>query len=134
MVVDTSAIVAIYAGEPETLRLSEAIANDGAPLISAGTMLELSIVLSTLTKTRRAYSDDWLTRFLKSGKFRVEAVTEAQVAIAIAAHRIYGKGMGNQAQVNFGDCFSYALAKSLNAPLLYKGGDFSKTDIQSALN
>jgi ribonuclease VapC len=63
----------------------------------------------------------------------VSDVTSAHLRIAREAHLKYGKGMGHPAQLNFGDCFSYALAKSLDAPLLYKGGDFAKTDIKSAI-
>ena len=64
---------------------------------------------------------------------RVIDVDGNQIVIAREAHLRYGKGLGHPAQLNFGDCFSYALAKSLDVPLLYKGDDFAKTDIKSAL-
>jgi ribonuclease VapC len=131
--VDTSAIVAIYAGESDAANLNAAITNDASPAISAGTLLELTIVLRTYSAQSRIIADEWLEQFLASGQFVVHAVSEEQVTIARDAHRRYGKGMGHPAQLNFGDCFSYALAKSLDAPLLYKGADFAKTDVVSAL-
>ena len=131
--VDTSAIVCIFAGEAEARQFNERISADGEPVISAGTVVELSMVLRTLTATSRLISDDWLDRFLLSATFRVEPVTTEIVTLAREAHRRFGKGMGHSAQLNFGDCFSYALAKSLNVPLLYKGNDFAKTDIISAV-
>ena len=63
----------------------------------------------------------------------VSDVTAAHTRIARDAHLRFGKGMGHPAQLNFGDCFSYALAKFLDVPLLYNGGDFAKTDIRPAL-
>lgn len=133
IVVDTSAIVSIFAGEPDALRLSERIAVDGSPLISAGNLVELTIVLRTISAKSRLISDDWIDRFLRQAKIGVEPITQELAAIATDAHLRYGKGMGHPAQLNFGDCFSYALAKSLDAPLLYKGGDFARTDVKSAL-
>ena len=133
IVVDTSAIVSIFAGEPDALRLSERIAVDGSPLISAGNLVELTIVLRTISAKSRLISDDWIDRFLRQAKIGVEPITQELAAIATHAHLRYGKGMGHPAQLNFGDCFSYALAKSLDVPLLYKGGDFARTDIKSAL-
>jgi ribonuclease VapC len=131
--VDTSAIVCIFAGEVEARQFNERITADGEPVISAGTLVELSIVLRTLTATSRLISDDWLDRFLLSANFRIDPVTTEIVALAREAHRRFGKGMGHSAQLNFGDCFAYALAKSLNAPLLYKGTDFARTDVVSAV-
>ena len=131
--VDSSAVVAIYAGEPDAAALSRAIVNDAQPVISAATLVETIIVLRTLTTPRDRFPDEWLDQFLSEGKFRIEPVTEEIAAIARTAHLRYGKGMGHPAQLNFGDCFSYALAKALGAPLLYKGGDFARTDIGSAL-
>ena len=133
IVVDTSAIVAIYAGENEALAFSDRISADGEPILSAGTLLELTLVLRGLGENSILLADSWIDRLVASAGFRIEHVTETQVTIARDAHRRYGKGMGHPAQLNFGDCFSYALAKSLNVPLLYKGGDFAMTDIASAI-
>jgi ribonuclease VapC len=130
IVVDTSALVAIFAREPEGERFKDVMLDDDAPLISAATLLETSIVLRTFG--RRPTSDGELDDFVREN-LRVMGVDANQVQAARDAHLKYGKGMGHPAQLNFGDCFAYALAKSLNVPLLYKGGDFAKTDIVSAV-
>lgn len=103
---------------------------DNQPTISAATVLETSIVLRTRHKelAMDRELDDLIAAALS-----VSDVTADQIRIARDAHLRYGKGMGHPAQLNFGDCFSYALAKSLDVPLLYKGQDLAKTDIRSAL-
>lgn len=128
--VDTSAIVAIFNQEAEAGRFLTRILADDDPVISAASLLETSIVLRGLD--RRRASDAELDAFI-AGSLRVVDVTSEQAAIARAAHARYGKGMGRRAQLNFGDCFSYALAKSFGVSLLYKGADFAQTDIVSAL-
>ena len=75
---------------------------------------------------------DDLDLFLARAKIEVEPVTEEQVQVARKAWRRYGKGSGHVARLNFGDCFSYALAKSLGEELLYKGADFAHTDVAHA--
>jgi ribonuclease VapC len=130
IVVDTSVLVAMFAKEPDAQRFKMRIAADEGPVISAATMLETSIVLRTLGGRRS--SDQELDGFVAEN-LTIVAVDSDQVQIARDAHLRFGKGMGHPAQLNFGDCFSYALAKSLDAPLLYKGADFAKTDIKSAL-
>jgi len=127
--VDSSAIVAIFMREAEAEHFLARILADDDPVISAASLLETSIVLRALD--RQNASDAELDGFV-AGCLRVVEVTAEQVAIARAAYARYGKGMGHGAQLNFGDCFSYALAKSLGVPLLYKGMDFSRTDIVSA--
>ncbi len=77
--------------------------------------------------------DAWLEAVLATAPIRLIEVNLDQAQLAREAHRRYGKAMGPSAQLNFGDCFAYALAKSLDAPLLFKGNDFSQTDIESAL-
>ncbi len=74
-----------------------------------------------------------LEEFVREFGLIVEPVTEVQAKIARRAYREYGKGSGNPAQLNFGDCFSYALAKDRDEPLLYKGSDFVHTDARSAI-
>ncbi|KQW56620.1 ribonuclease, partial [Ensifer sp. Root1252] len=96
--------------------------------ISAATILELSIVIEArLGEAGAAELDLWL---YKAG-VEVVAVDAEQIAIARRAWRSFGKGR-HPASLNFGDCFSYALAKSRNEPLLFKGDDFSRTDIEAA--
>ena len=101
--------------------------------MSAGTLLAASIVLRTIDRKTAATADSTLDDFISTLKIDVVPVTVELANRARIAHAKYGKGTGHPAQLNFGDCFSYALAKSLDAPLLYKGGDFSKTDIVSAI-
>jgi ribonuclease VapC len=70
---------------------------------------------------------------LRDAGIAIEPVTEAQARIAREVYRDYGRGSGHPAQLNFGDCFAYALARDFREPLLYKGADFASTDIPSAL-
>jgi ribonuclease VapC len=128
--VDSSAIVAILKLEPDFEILLRRLLQDDERAISAATLLETSVVLRTLDKA--SASDDALDT-LVAKHLSVRDVTADHVRIAREAHLRFGKGMDHPAQLNFGDCFSYALAKSLDVPLLYKGGDFAKTDIKSAL-
>jgi ribonuclease VapC len=128
--VDSSAIVAILKLEPDFEILLRRLLQDDERAISAATLLETSVVLRTLDKA--SASDDALDT-LVAKHLSVRDVTADHVRIAREAHLRFGKGMDHPVQLNFGDCFSYALAKSLDVPLLYKGGDFAKTDIKSAL-
>ena len=73
-----------------------------------------------------------LDEFIETAEIVVEPVTEQQARIAREAYRDFGKGSGHPAQLNFGDCVSYALAKTTGEPLLFKGNDFSRTDIRPA--
>lgn len=70
---------------------------------------------------------------LREARFAIEPVTEAQARIAREAYRDFGRGSGHPARLNFGDCFAYALAKTMNEPLLFNGDDFTQTDVKSAL-
>jgi ribonuclease VapC len=74
-----------------------------------------------------------LDELVRTAEIHLAAVDEAQARVAREAYRDFGKGSGHKAQLNFGDCFAYALAKTLNEPLLFKGTDFSQTDVRSAL-
>lgn len=130
IVVDSSAIVAILDREPDREQILRRLLDDDQPSVSAATILETSIVLRT--RHKKLAADHELDE-LVSTALTVLDVTADHVQIAREAHLRYGKGMGHPAQLNFGDCFSYALAKSLEVPLLYKGKDFAMTDIKSAL-
>lgn len=131
IVVDTSAIVSIFLKEGDAQLFADAMQSADGVAFSAGSCLELSIVL----RARLPLSDldDRIDFFISSGNISVESVTAEQARIARDAHARFGKGSGHPAQLNFGDCFSYALAKALNAPLLFKGKDFAHTDIRPAL-
>ena len=129
IVIDSSALVAILNDEPERTQFIDAIVDHGAPSISASTYLETAMVLELRFGTRVARELDTLI-----GDIGISVVPfdHAQAAIARDAFRRYGKGL-HKAGLNFGDCFSYALAKALDAPLLFKGNDFARTDIKPAL-
>lgn len=133
IVVDTSAIAAIYFQEPDARHLAEALWASSETRISAGTVLELTIVLATRKRETARLTELWLNEFLEQADIEIEPVSVQQLQVARTAYVRYGKGMSHPAQLNFGDCFAYALAKWLDAPLLFKGNDFSQTDIVSAL-
>lgn len=130
MIVDTSALVAILAAEPDHERLVLALETAGWRSMSAGSWIELGAVL-----TRRfggAMIDD-LDNLMSELRVAIEPVTVEQAHIGRAAYQRYGRGSGHAADLNFGDCFSYALAKATGRPLLFKGDDFARTDIAAAL-
>ncbi|MCW2956279.1 MAG: VapC toxin family domain ribonuclease [Thermoleophilia bacterium] len=131
MIVDTSAIVAYMFGEPQTQAIAEILVDDPGPLMSAGTALELSIVVDGRRNPMLSRRMDEARREFGIG---ISPVTATHVDIARQAYRDFGKGSGHPAQLNFGDCFAYALASERNEPLLYVGDDFSHTDLRSALD
>ncbi|MDE0146402.1 MAG: type II toxin-antitoxin system VapC family toxin [Nitrospira sp.] len=131
MVVDTSALIAIMQNEPERRRFNELIEAATATYVSAATLLETRMVLFARSGDSAVLALDAF--LLKSGMIVME-VSPHIADIAFDAYRRYGKVSGRRAVLNYGDCFSYALAKHLAAPLLFKGSDFSKTDIRSAAN
>jgi ribonuclease VapC len=125
MVIDTSAIVAIALNEPDAAELEVRIADDPVRLISAATVLEATIVLETRMGDAGGREFDlWL---LKIGA-EIVPVDAEQADVARRAWRRFGKGR-HAAALNHGDCFSYALALTRGEPLLFKGEDFAKTDV-----
>jgi ribonuclease VapC len=129
MVVDTSAVVAILRQESGAEELLRRLTAAGSRRISAASLLEAAIVLESMSGER---GGEQLDLFLARAQIEVEPVTAEHVRIARKAWRRYGKGTGHAARLNFGDCFSYALAQSLGEELLYKGADFAHTDIARA--
>jgi ribonuclease VapC len=128
MVIDTSAIVAIAMNEPEAAGFERKIADDPLRLISAASLLEVSMVIETrLGEAGAAEIDLWL---YKAGVETV-SVDVDQIDVARRAWRRFGKGR-HPAGLNYGDCFSYALAVTRGEPLLFKGNDFSQTDVEVA--
>jgi ribonuclease VapC len=123
--VDTSALVAIFFDEAEGDLIREA----DEPCVSTTTVAETLIVLDNRT---RDGNGELLRNMLFELGLVIEAVTLTDAWIAGDAYRRFGKGR-HRARLNFGDCFSYALAKSLDLPLLFKGDDFRHTDIRPAL-
>jgi ribonuclease VapC len=127
VIVDSSAIIAILRGEPER-REFEDVVLAGRSAISVVGLVECAIVLRGVGADETRL-DDLVARL----RLESAPVDLAQAAAARDAHRRFGKGTGHPARLNFGDCFAYALAKTSGRPLLYKGGDFSLTDIEPAL-
>lgn len=126
MIVDTSAILAILFAEDDAPFHAQQIERATVCRISAANWLEaaIRIDLGGTPVAAGAFGD-----FMRESRIGVEPVTAEQAQRARAAYRAYGKGTGHPARLNFGDCFSYALAKTLGEPLLFKGDDFGKTDI-----
>jgi ribonuclease VapC len=128
MVIDTSAIVAIALNEAEAPLFEQSIADDPIRLMSAATMLEAAMVIEArLGEAGGSELDLWLHKV----GVEIVAVEPEHADQARRAWRRYGKGR-HPAGLNFGDCFSYALAMLTGEPLLYKGNDFSQTDIRAA--
>lgn len=131
MIVDTSAVVAVLRGEPDADRFVEAIGRAPVVLISAGTYVETAIVVDA---NRDPVLSGRLDDLLDAGRINVEPLTQRHAEIARQAYRAFGRGSGHTAGLNLGDCFAYALARDSGQPLLFKGDDFSHTDVASALD
>jgi ribonuclease VapC len=129
IVLDTSALVAILTDEPERRAFNEAIERAVTRMMSAATLLEAKMVLFARYGAAGANA---LDAFVLRGGIRIEPVTAAQAELAFEAFRRFGRGTGHAAKLNYGDCFSYALAREKAAPLLFKGGDFGHTDVEPA--
>jgi ribonuclease VapC len=132
IVVDSSVVVAVFRQEADAERCALGIARDDQPIMSAANVVETSIVLRGLKTMPPADAERWLDDFIATAGIRIEPVTEEQTRLARIAHRRFGKGTGHGAALNYGDCFAYALAKAMDAPLLCKGEDFPLTDITLA--
>ena len=130
MIVDTSALVAIVANEPDRALLLAAILDSRSAKMSAATLLETSVVVDRLgDPVASRHLDDLLAEL----RVEVVDVTSEHAQIGRAAYRDFGKGSGHPARLNLGDCFSYALARQTGEPLLFKGDDFVHTDITPAI-
>jgi ribonuclease VapC len=129
IVVDSSAVIAIFRQEEDAEDYARSIATDDDPVMSAANLVETSIVLRGLKKIAPEKAERWLDDFMKAAGIRIEPVTLDQTHAARAAHLQFGKGTGHGAALNYGDCFAYALAKAMDASLLCKGNDFPLTDI-----
>ena len=130
MIIDTSALIAILRDEPEAADCAGAIEAAAQRHISAANFLEAAIVIDG---SRDPFASRRFDDLVREAQLVVEPVTEAQARIAREAYRDFGRGSGHPARLNFGDCFAYALARSMREPLLFKGDDFAHTDITPAL-
>jgi len=132
IVVDSSAVIAIFRREDDAVDFAQRIAADDGPMMSAANIVEISIVLRGLKKIAPEKAERWLDDFIETAGIRIEPVTSDQARMARSAHLRFGKGTGHGAALNYGDCFAYGLAKAMDAPLLCKGNDFPLTDINIA--
>jgi ribonuclease VapC len=126
--IDTSAVVAIALEEDEKVAFADRIVAGGG-LIGAPTLLECRLVLASRMP---ASADAFMQGFLARPSVHPLSFTVEMYVLAADAFARFGKGRGNSARLNFGDCMSYAVARHHDIPLLYKGSDFSFTDIRSA--
>jgi ribonuclease VapC len=131
MVIDTSAIFAAVVGEADSGLYRNAIVSAPVRLLSAVTLLETQIVLFSRSG---ASSIVILHELIRLAGIAIVPFDPPTAEAAFDAFKRYGKGRGHRAQLNIIDCAAYALAKTHNLPLLYKGGDFAATDIEPALS
>jgi ribonuclease VapC len=128
MVVDTSAVIAILADEPEGSACGRAIADAAVAVMSTANYLELMMVALSRSLAGRAEVEG----LILDARIELIAVSVEHAGTAVTAFHRFGKGR-HPAKLNYGDCFAYALAKHRGEPLLYKGNDFSQTDLVPAL-
>ncbi|HME58873.1 MAG TPA: type II toxin-antitoxin system VapC family toxin [Terracidiphilus sp.] len=130
MIVDSSAIIAILKREPRWQAFSKTLDSAATSRISAANYLETSIVVDGWRNPILSREfDELIERF----NILIEPVTVDQAKISRQAYRDYGRGSGHPAKLNFGDCFTYALAREKREPVLWKGDDFGLTDLRPAL-
>jgi ribonuclease VapC len=128
VIVDSSAIIAILFGETDAAIYAGAIASADICRISAANYVETAVVVESQSTAGARQFDT----FMRRAGIVIEPVTEEHALLARQAYADFGKGR-HPAGLNFGDCFSYALAKASGEPLLFKGNDFSKTDVQQVV-
>lgn len=128
VVIDSSAIVAIYKYETDSARLVEQVTSFKRRVMSTATWLESAMVCESASPGGET---DFVGIVSDLG-IEIIPLSLEQASLAFEAFKRFGKGRGAKASLNFGDCFAYALAKELEAPLLFKGNDFAHTDIVSA--
>jgi ribonuclease VapC len=129
IVIDSSVLVAILRDEPDRRHFIDVIVEHGKPCISTGTYVEASMVMELRFGDRGGREIDSL---IEDVAIETVAFDQAQARVAREAFRRFGRGR-HRAALNLGDCFSYALAKSRDAPLLFKGDDFIHTDVERAI-
>jgi ribonuclease VapC len=129
VVVDSSVVVAVFKSENDAAELIERLASFRRRMISAASFFEAAIVCE---RWATPAAPERFDEAIAPLGLEIVPATPPQMAIARDAHRRFGKGRGKPAVLNFGDCFAYALAKEAKAPLLFKGDDFSQTDIEQA--
>jgi ribonuclease VapC len=129
VIVDSSAIVAVIRNEPDAERYVRALASSVSAKMSAANWFETAIVIDS---ARDPVASRRFDEIIEWARIDVVAVTPAMAETARRAYRDFGRGSGSPAQLNFGDCFAYALAAETREPLLFKGNDFVHTDLTPA--
>ncbi len=133
IVVDSSAVVAILFGEPPAAALLARLAADPDRRMSVASYVETGTVLAGRRRSARHLAIQDLNTFLEEAAIALAPIEAAQAGRALRARIDHGRGMGHGGVLNFGDAFSYALAKTHDAPLLFIGDDFRATDVTVAL-
>ncbi|RTM06832.1 MAG: type II toxin-antitoxin system VapC family toxin [Hyphomicrobiales bacterium] len=129
MFIDTSVVVAILAGEEDAVEWSGRIDVASWRITSPLVVLEAAMRLSSMLAVQPAVAEAAIEAFLREAEVEVVPIESSDAKLAMQAFSDYGKGRGRPAQLNLADCLSYASAKSRGMPLLYKGNDFSHTDL-----
>ena len=127
MILDSSAVVSILSAEDDGPKFARTLESGGPVRMSAASYLETAIVID---RSSVPAGSGRLDQFIRLFEVEIRPVTLAQAKIARQAYRDFGKGSGHPAQLDFGDCFTYALAIDADEPLLFKGTDFGKTDVR----
>ncbi len=130
--VDSSAIVAMLVAEPDARALAAKLEAEHERISAGHVILEASMVLATMLGVSPTVADGLVTRVLREADIEIVPITEEIAHISVAAFERYGRGRRTRANLNFGDCLSYACAKAHRARLLFKGNDFNYTDIFKA--
>jgi ribonuclease VapC len=133
MFVDASAIVAILNREPEADAFADAIERSAEPVTSPIAVFEATLGLCRLRHATVEEAAADVAEFLSVAAIQCLPIASEEADTALVAAARYGKGRGHPAQLNLGDCFAYAMARNRRIPLLFKGDDFTKTDIDSAV-
>lgn len=134
MVIDTSALVALLAEEPDSARIAEAIERSELRRVPCVVPLEATMVLSSILDRDPTVVAASIDSALSRAGFTAIALDDEITRLAISAFVRYGKGRGHLARLNIADCIVYAAARSADAPLLFIGDDFMHTDIVSVLD
>ncbi len=129
MFVDTSVVVSILSGEADSAELAQRLEAASSNITSALVVLEAVMRLSTKLSIEPVEVEAAVAAFLAEARIEIVPIGGAAASLAVKAFSDYGKGRGHPAQLNLADCLSYACAKEHGVPLLYKGDDFSRTDL-----
>jgi len=130
--VDTSAVIAILAREPDGVSLADKLGQERECLTAGHVILESAMRLSSMFKISPTAAGSRVAALIRESSIRIVPIDENVAYVAVAAFERYGKGRKGRAGLNFGDCLSYACAKVHGARLLFKGDDFAHTDIARA--